>query len=142
MPTIVTWKGNLAFEATPPSGQVFRMDAHPDKGGTQGPTPMETLLSSAAACSGMDVISILEKKRQKVTAYRVEVEAERVPEGTWPRPFTRIRFRHVVEGENLDPAAVARAVELSDEKYCSVLATLRAAPEIESGYEVVESTPA
>lgn len=136
--TTVEWKGNMAFEATPPSGQTFRMDTHPDLGGTEGPSPMEVLLASAAACSAMDVVTILQKKRQTITSYRVEIEGDRVPQGTWPRPYTAIRMRHIVEGPDLDQAAVAQAVQLSDEKYCSVVATLRANTEVNSTFEIVE----
>jgi putative redox protein len=133
----VAWKGELAFEATPPTGFRFTMDGHPESGGQWlGPTPMEALLAAAAACSAMDVVSILEKKRQNVTAYRIEIEGERPPEGEWPRPFTRLTVRHIVSGVGLDPAAVERAVELSDTKYCSVLATLRAAPDVTSSWQI------
>ncbi|MEJ5170642.1 MAG: OsmC family protein, partial [Fimbriimonadales bacterium] len=68
--------------------------------------------------------------------YRVEVEGERGPEGEYPRPYLSLRVRHIVKGENLDPAAVARAVELSDTKYCTVISTLRAAPKVESVWEI------
>jgi putative redox protein len=125
----------MSFDSEVPSGGTVRFDASPASGGT-GPTPMEVLLTTLAACAAMDVVSILEKKRQKVTSYRVEVEGERPPEGTWPRPYTRIKLRHVLTGEGLDPAAVARAVALSDEKYCSVTATLRSEPVIESEWAI------
>ncbi|MFN3684867.1 MAG: OsmC family protein [Fimbriimonadaceae bacterium] len=133
----VDWKGNMAFEATPPSGVKFVMDAYPESGGSNlGPTPLEAMLSSLAACSAMDVISILRKKKQNVTSYRVEVEGERGPEGQYPRPYLSLTVRHIVKGENLDPAAVARAVELSDTKYCTVISTLRAAPKVESVWQI------
>lgn len=126
----------MVFEAEPPSGSTFIMDAYPEDGKpTQGPTPVEALLSSIAACSAMDVVNILEKKRQKVESYRVEVEGERLPPGTWPRPFLSVRVKHVLKGQ-IDPDALARAVELTDEKYCSVIATLRQSPKIESIWEI------
>ncbi len=135
----VEWKGNLTFEANPPSGNKLVLDAHPESGGNNlGPTPLEALLASIAACSAMDVLSILQKKRQDVHSYRIEVEGDRNPPGEWPRPYKAIRIRHLVRGENLDPVAVARAVELSDSKYCSVIATLRESPEIVSEW-VIES---
>jgi putative redox protein len=138
-PTVsVVWKGGMAFESTPPSGQVFTMDAYPDSGGQGlGPTPVEALLSSIAACTAMDVISILQKKQQKVTSYKIEVTWDRGPEGVWPRPITAVRVRHIFEGENIDEAAAARSIQLSDEKYCTVAATLRIPTEISSTYEVV-----
>jgi len=109
------------------------MDAYPESGGQDlGPTPLEAFLASAAACTAMDVISILEKKRQKVASYRVEIDGERSEPDVYPRPYLCLTLRHIVEGENLDPDAVARAVALSDEKYCTVVATLRANPEIKS----------
>jgi len=136
----VNWVGDLTFEADPPSGNKFLMDSHGDFGGkNRGPTPVETLLSSIAACSAIDVLTILQKKQQKVTDYRIEVEGERPPPGEYPRPFTSLVIRHVVTGENIDPRAVERAVELSDQKYCSVIATLRAAPKVTSEYRIEES---
>jgi putative redox protein len=133
----VNWIGGAAFEADPPSGNKFMMDSHVDFGGqNKGPSPVEALLSSIAACSAIDVLSILEKKRQVVTSYRVEVEGQRIPPGEFPRPFTSIVVRHILSGENLDPAAVERAVELSDQKYCSVIATLRASPAVGSEWRI------
>lgn len=133
----VEWKGGMAFEALPPSGNKFVMDAISEVGGQNlGPTPMEALCASVAACSAMDVIPILLKKRQSVTAYRIEVEWTRGPEGVFPRPITSMVVRHILSGENLDEASVARAVELSDEKYCSVMATLRATPTCVSEYRI------
>jgi putative redox protein len=140
MNVTVHWKGNMTFEAIPPSGDGFTMDAYPDSGGNHnGPTPIEALLSSVAACTAMDVIAILRKKRQKVTDYRIEVEATRTAgEGEYPRPITSIVVRHILEGEALDHASVERAIELSDTKYCSVVATLRILPEVKILWEVVE----
>lgn len=135
----VEWKGGMAFEGMGPSGNAFTMDAMPEVGGHNlGPSPVETLTASLAACSGIDVLSILEKKRQKVTAYRLEVDYDRDPvESGWPRPLKAIRLRHIISGENLDPAAVARAIELSDEKYCTVAATLRLGAPIATTWELV-----
>ncbi len=127
----------MVFEADPPSGKKLTYDTvHDADEESQGPSPMEVLLATVGACSAMDVISILEKKRQTVTDYRIEVEGTRQPPGEWPRPFEKITLRHIVVGENVDPAAVERAVELSDSKYCSVVATLRSTPEIVSEWVV------
>lgn len=133
----VDWKGGMLFQALSDSGQSFTMDSYAEPGGvSQGVTPMEALLASTAACGAMDVVSILEKKRQPLTSYRIEIEGERPPAGEWPRPYTSIRIRHIVTGVDIDPAAVARAVELSDEKYCSVMATLRFGPKIETSWRI------
>ncbi|MBN9504259.1 MAG: OsmC family protein [Armatimonadetes bacterium] len=97
----VNWNGMMAFTSEVPSGNGFTMDAYPGVGGeNRGPTPVEALLSSIAACSAMDVISILRKKQQKVTGYQILIEGERVGEGTWPRPFTSIVIRHRLTGED------------------------------------------
>ena len=135
------WKDGVAFEAEVPTGVNFIIDSHPEHGGRLlGPTPVEALLSSIAACSAIDVLDILRKKRQAVTSYRVEVDGDRPPPGEYPRSFSEIRVRHIISGENLDPLAVARAVELSDTKYCTVITTLRAAPKVTSVWEIEENT--
>lgn len=133
----VNWKENMVFEASTPTGNKLTMDGYPGEGEVSaGPTPLEALLASVAGCSAMDVISVLEKKRQVVTAYRVEIDGERAPEGTWPRPYLSLTIKHIVSGDGLDPVAVARAVELSDTKYCSVVSTLRVSPTVESIWEI------
>ena len=135
----VEWKGKRVFEAHPPSGNRFVMDAYPESGGQNlGPTPMEAFIASGAACSAMDVIQILEKKRQRVTSYTIEIDGERTEEDAYPRPYVSIRVRHIVVGVGIDHDAVEQAVRLSDEKYCSVIATLRSAPTVESVYEIRE----
>jgi putative redox protein len=133
----VNWTGKSAFVSEVPSGNNFSMDTHPDLGGENlGPTPLEAFQASLAACSAIDVVSILHKKKQRVTAYRVEVTGERGPEGQFPRPFLSLKLTHIVCGVDLDPAAVARAVELSDQKYCSVSATLRQSPRLTSEWRI------
>ena len=132
MQSTLTWVGDMRVDALPDSGSKMRFDSD----GQTGPSPMEALLMSLAACTAMDVISILQKKRQNVVSYKVEVSGERPPKGEWPRPFLKIYVKHLLEGENIDPAAVARAVQLSDEKYCSVSATLREKPEITNTWQI------
>lgn len=133
----------MAFTSVGGTGIPFTMDAYPEVGGQGlGPTPVEALLGSLAGCSAMDVISILRKKQQKVTSYRIEVGGERTEEGVYPRPYKSLWVKHILEGENLDSGAVERAVQLSDEKYCTVLATLRVAPSVESRWEIAETAGA
>ncbi|MEI7986471.1 MAG: OsmC family protein [Armatimonadota bacterium] len=135
--TTVDWKGGMVFESTPPSGNGLVMDISVEEGGTNtGPTPVEALLSAIAGCSAVDVVMILQKKKQIITSYRVEIDGERGPVGVYPRPFVSVTMRHIVSGENLDPAAVARAVALSDEKYCTVLATIRSSPTVTSEWMI------
>lgn len=97
---------------------------------------MEMLLVSVAACTAADVISILEKKRQDVTSYRVEIEATRRDE--YPRAFTAFHIHHIVHGRSVSEKALANAIELSDTKYCSVAATVRPAADIITSYEIIE----
>ncbi|MBX3111524.1 MAG: OsmC family protein [Fimbriimonadaceae bacterium] len=139
----VHWKEGLAFAADVPSGAPFVMDQYPEEGEVGlGPTPFEAFTASIAACSAYDVMVVMAKKRQKVTSYRVEIEGDRGPAGVYPRPYTNLRLRHILVGEGLDEAAVAQAVRLSDEKYCSCIATLRESPAVASVYEVHEVSAA
>lgn len=95
------------------------------------------LLVSVAACTAADVISILLKKRQQVDDYLVEISGERKEEH--PRAFIKLHIHHIVHGRSVSEKAVADAVKLSDEKYCSVAATVRPTANITTSYEVVES---
>jgi putative redox protein len=97
---------------------------------------MELLLLALGGCTGVDVISILKKKRQHVTDYRIEVSGERRDE--YPRKFTRLYVKHIVCGHGVTEQAVAQAIELSETKYCSVAATLRGGVEIVTSYEIIE----
>lgn len=137
----IFWKGERTFEANPPEGIGLTFDAIPEAGGTgNGPTPMTAMLSAVAACSGIDVISILEKKRQKVSSYRIRMVVERAT-GDYPKPYTKIVLHHDVQGELIDEAAVRQAIQLSDEKYCTAIATLRFAPEVQSLIEIKTPEP-
>ena len=133
----VIWQGGMSFEAIPESGNRFVMDSSLGHGGENlGPSPLETLICAAAACSAIDVLDILQKKRQTIESYRVEVQSERGPEGVWPRPITSMVIKHIVSGPNLSPEAVQRAVDLSDEKYCSIIATLRTEVQVKGVWEI------
>ena len=137
------WQGGLAFRAEPEAGDTnpgFTLDADPAHGGQNlGPTPADALLASAAACSAMDTLAILRKNGQTITSYKVEIEYERRTEGDWPRPFERIVLRHVVGGENLDEVAVKRSLELTDQKYCTIVATLRSTPDVQLAYRIEDA---
>jgi putative redox protein len=111
----VVWQDNLDFTGTTGSGYEF---AFSGQSGVAGASPMEMVLAAAAGCSAMDVISILKKKRQPVTSFAVEIAGVRAAEH--PMTFTEIDMLYIVRGEAVDPAAVARAIELSQTKYCSV----------------------
>ena len=130
----VEYAGNGFYVAVTPSGHALTIESNSERNAATG--PMELLMVSLAACTGVDVVAILEKKRQKVTKYKVEVRGER--RGEHPRSFRRMEVKHIVTGHKVDPEAVRRAVELSTDRYCSVAATLRPTAEIVSSFEVIE----
>lgn len=128
MEASVTWLQAMAFEAEA-DGHRFNIDASTEVGGHDlGPRPKTLLLNSLAGCTAMDVISILQKMRLNVTGLQVKAEGAIADEH--PRRFTRIVLRYTVTGQDLPPEKVKRAVELSQERYCGVSATLRPTVEL------------
>ena len=130
----VIFSGDDLFIGVTPSGHAQVIDTNSQR--ASAASPMELLLIALGSCTGVDVISIMKKKRQDVTDYRIEVTGERRTEH--PRAYTRMNVRHVVRGRNLSATALAQAIELSEEKYCSVAATLRPTVEIVSRFEIIE----
>ncbi len=125
----------MAFDAETPSQHRMILDAAPGVGGEErGPRPLELLLVALGGCTGMDVISILRKKQQQVTGYEIVVSGE--PATEHPKKYTAIKVEHIVRGKDISPEAVARAIELSEEKYCTVSAMLRPGTKIETSYRV------
>ena len=131
---IVELKDTDLFVGHTPSGHPVLLDT--DHTRNSAPTPMELLLVALGSCTGVDVVSILRKKRQVVLAYRVEVRGERRAEH--PRSYSRMKVHHIVTGRNISEQSVAQAIQLSEEKYCSVAATLRPTAEIVSSFEIIE----
>jgi putative redox protein len=124
----------IAFSGETPSGHKVLLDGDEAAGGHNlGPRPMELLLAALGGCTGMDVISILRKMRQPVEGYQIEVTGERAEEH--PRKYLRITVKHIITGA-VEPEKLAHAVELSDQTYCSVAATLRGGAEIIASYEI------
>jgi putative redox protein len=130
----IHFAGNDFFVGVTPSGHAQAIET--DSARSSAATPMELLLIALGSCTGVDVIAILEKKRQRVTGYRIEVSGERREE--FPKSYTRLYVKHIVSGKGVAEAAVVRAIELSETKYCSVAATLRGSAEIVTSYEIVE----
>jgi len=113
----IIWKGRMSFIGEADSGFKIPLGTTPDVGGdNDGSRPMELLAIGLGGCTAMDVISILQKKRQDVTAFEVQVHAERADEH--PRVFTGIDIEYILTGNLLEREAVERAVQLSAEKYC------------------------
>jgi putative redox protein len=134
----VQYAGDDFFIGTPPSGHAQVMDAKGDR--RAAATPVEMLLVSVAACTAMDVQSILAKKRQDVTDYKVEIEGTRADDH--PRKFTAFHIHHIVHGRHISEKALADAIRLSDATYCSVAATVRPTATITTSYEIIESAEA
>ena len=136
-PAVVHYAGNDFFVAISPSGHAVPIDL--DGARSAASSPLELLLLSLGGCTGADVISVLHKKREQVTGYRIEIRGERREEH--PRSFRRLELHHIVRGRGVSEAAVAQAVRLSTDKYCSVAATLRPTAEIVSTWEIQEDAP-
>ena len=138
MECTVDWvaAGGMTFVAETGSGHLLTMDGAPDGGGRNlAPRPMETVLAGTGGCSAYDVVLILKRGRHDVTGCRVKVSAERAPSD--PKVFTRIHLHFSVSGRSLNADAVARAVALSHEKYCSATIMLAKTAEITTSHEVL-----
>lgn len=135
----VTWIGpgmRLVGEANGSPGIVLDSSG-PPYGTHTGPTSMELILIGLAGCTGMDVISIMAKKRQPLKSLQVKVEAERADEH--PRVYTKIHVTYIAYGEGVEAKALARSIELSETRYCSVSAMLSKTAEITNSYEIVDA---
>jgi putative redox protein len=129
-----SWTEGFEFQVGVPGGETFILNSVPsDRRPGSGPSPMEAVEGALAACSGMDVVLVLGKMRKTVTAFRIEVEAVRRDEH--PRVFTRLTLVYHLDGPDIDPASAVKAVQLSQDKYCSVAAMLR--PHVELHYRII-----
>lgn len=129
----IHYAGDELFIGISPSGHAQVLDTNHDR--SSAATPVELLLIALGSCTAVDVVSILEKKREELIDYRVEVTGTRRDEH--PRSFTKMEVRHILRGRNLSAKSVEKAIELSEQKYCSVAATLRPTVEVVSSYEIV-----
>ena len=121
----VKWKGGLEFESELPSGHSVTVDAKKESGGNDnGPRPTELILNGLAGCTGVDVALILGRMKQELVDLEIEVKSERAEEH--PKRFTDIHLIYKIKGKDLDEKKVERAIELSEEKYCSASASLNA----------------
>ena len=140
MECTINWMpaSGMGFLAETGSGHLLTMDGAPDGGGRNlAPRPMETLLAGAGGCTAYDVVLILKRGRHAVSGCQIKVSAERAAED--PKVFTRIHLHFTVSGRGLPPAAVARAIELSHEKYCSATIMLSKTAHITTSHEVLET---
>jgi putative redox protein len=137
MQTTIKWVDGVMFVGETGSGHAIVIDGPPDHGGrNMGVRPMELLLLGVGSCSSFDVVQILQKGRNDVSACVAEVTAERVD--AVPSVFSKIHLHFKVSGKGLKAAAVERAVKLSAEKYCSASIMLSKAVDITHDFEVIE----
>ena len=137
MDVILNWKGKMLFEGAGGSGFVQKLDTDTSVGGDDsGARPMEFIALGLAGCTAMDVISILQKKKQPVSDFKVQLHAERADEH--PKVFTEAVIEYLVTGSGVDEAALLRAIELSAEKYCPAQAMLSKAFPIRMTYKILD----
>jgi putative redox protein len=129
MKATVSWQNNLRFSCQTDTGHTLELD-----GNGETMTPMESVLLSVGACSSIDVVDILKKSRKQVDDCVCQLDAKRAEEA--PRFFTAIHAHYIVKGLDLTEKNVARAVQLSAEKYCSVMLMLTGNVEITTSFEI------
>ncbi len=131
---VLDWQAGLQFQVTTMDGVTLATDARARAGGSgKFAAPTDLFLASVGGCTGIDVVSILNKMRQELKSLRVEVIGEQGEEH--PRYFQRITIRYIIQGDQLDRAKVEHAIQLSQDKYCSVRASLR--PECQVITEII-----
>jgi putative redox protein len=133
----VKWVNGLQFVGESGTGHAIVLDADEASGGKNtGMRPMELLLIGIGSCSGMDVASVLQKKKQNFSDIEINVKGQKAD--TYPKKFTEIEIEFIVKGKDVSEEAVKRAVELSMEKYCSVKATLEGVAKIKFSYKIIQ----
>ncbi|WP_227765200.1 OsmC family protein [Zhaonella formicivorans] len=138
MHVTVSWKGKMAFEGLSGSGHRVMADARPEVGGeNRGPSPMELVLIGLGGCTGMDVVSILEKMRVSYDDFKISISAERKEEH--PKTFSRVSLLYEIWGKDVPEDKLKRAVDLTQEKYCSVLHMVNKTAAIEYSYKIHQS---
>ncbi|MCE9647766.1 MAG: OsmC family protein [Chloroflexi bacterium] len=137
MEVVIDWKGGMAFEGLADSGYLQKMDADSLAGGDAGAvSPMELIAFGLAGCTGMEVVSILVKKRQPVLDFQIKVNLDRA--GEYPMVFSNAVIEYIVTGENVAEAALIQAMKLSAEKYCPVQSMLSKAFPMEMRYKILK----
>lgn len=129
------WKGGLKFEGVGQFGNITITDGGKKAGGNEeGAKPTELLLYAIAGCTGIDVVRILEKQRQELTGLEIVMDAHQQDE--YPKPFHTIEVKYIFHGKNLDDKKLAKAIELSESKYCVVSQTIKEETKIVVSHEI------
>lgn len=130
----------MSFSARREDGHSLTMDAPPGSGGDgKGFTPVELILAGLGGCTGIDVVAIMQRQRQQITALEVKVTGTKRKE--LPHYFQAIDVHYLVRGRNISESALKRAIELSEEKYCSVRAIFRPEVKLTYSYDIAQETP-
>ena len=136
----INWlaSSGMAFMAETGTGHILNMDGAPEAGGRNlAPRPMELMLAGAGGCTAFDVVLILQRSRQNISACEVSLQAERAE--TDPKVFTKIHMHFTVTGKGIPASAIERAVAMSHDKYCSASIMLGKTAEITTSFELVEA---
>lgn len=134
----VRWNGKRQFVGWEQAGHGIVMDAKPENlGEATGPRPIELVLYALGACTGMDVISIVEKQRQDVTGFELRLTSEQ--RGEHPKIYEHIEIEYVFTGHSLKPEGLRRAIELSEDKYCAVKGMLGPHVQVTTSFQTVEA---
>ena len=132
----MSWQGGLKFDGTSAFGHKISTDGSTQAGGREeGYKPTELLLYGIAGCTGIDVVRILEKQRQELLGLEIEVIAHQNDD--YPRPFHTVEVKFIARGKNLDPKKLAKAIELSESKYCVLSQTVQAPGKVTTSYEII-----
>ena len=133
----LTWNGGFKFTSNDAHGHSVIVDAPMKDGDTfDGFKPGELLLTSLAGCSGIDIVNILLRQRQKVTGFEVKVTGKQQPDPPWT--WDEIELEYIIKGKGLNEGRVERAVRLSEDKYCSIAATIEGRSKVTSTFRIVE----
>ena len=132
----VKWVEDLKFYATGPSGHSIAMDGPTEAGGDDSAVrPGELTLMALGGCTGIDVVSMLKKMRVDITAFEIVVDAE--PRSEHPKSWDTIHVKYIITGPGIEESKVKKAIELSEEKYCSVSAMLKGSAKLTYDYEII-----
>ena len=134
----LTWEGGFRFESRDTHGHALTLDAPQSDGAEfEGFMPGDMLLTALAGCSGIDVVNILKRMRQKVEGIEISVKGHQNPDPPWA--YEDIEIHYTVRGSGLNERLVARAINLSENKYCSIGATISGRARITSDFEIIET---
>ncbi len=134
----LTWRDGFKFESRDAHGHALTLDAPQSDGEAfEGFMPGDMLLTALAGCSGIDVVNILERMRQKVEGVEISVKGRQNPDPPWT--YEDIEIRYTIRGSGLNERLVARAINLSENKYCSIGATISGRARITSEFEIIET---